>query len=372
MQSAQLQLFGTTFAPEDVIDCRVRRVQMRGIASAVVGSLPTWLTIGLRDGRRFEARSRGPGPEQDAIRAVLEPITAIQASAARAAIAGGPPHAFGDVTLSAQGIAIRGALTPWDQIAGWAVRYGGLVYDDERGRLRGEVMLGNIPFGDGLVAAMQERLPDRNYETMAPGAGPSHGFFSITARTRVPGTFKYQLHVFLLGPLILAASFGLYYVVHRIRLQAEYAERARMPKPYETGIDKAAAELAKRDAGASCTKDMMGYEPKLASADRSSAFAYSSFAWKRVDVTDLGYRTQFYVWSVSGPDVRLVLWDESTSSVRCFASAPATSAASPEVVAQNLVLGWKPPPPPAPAPAPPATSAPAPEKPAKKTKRKGR
>lgn len=351
MQGAQQRLFGMTFAPEDVVDCRVRRVRTRGVATAVaLGALPTWLTLTLRDGRRFEARSRGPGPEQDDIAVVLDPITSLQLAAARDAMAAGRPHAFGPMELSAAGIVFRGNLTRWDDIAGFAARHGGFAYDDARGKLAGEVLLGDVPFGDALVAAVRERIPDRDYDGMSPGAGPRHGFFSITARTRVPGTFKYQLHVFLLGPLILVGVFGLYYVVHRARLRAEYSARERAPKPYVAGIPKASAALASAPVAPACTRDLTGSTPMLVSSDQSSVYAYSSYNWVRGSLDDIGWSSRFYVWSAANTDVHVVLWDESASAPRCHASAPVSAGASPDAVAQKLVLGWQPPPPPAPAP----------------------
>lgn len=100
-------------------------------------------------------------------------------------------------------------VTRWENVAGYAVRQGGLLWDDEKGNLAGEVRLANIPFADALVLAIGRRLPGKDYARMAPGEGPHGGVFAVTARTRTPGTFKYGQQLAAgIGMLMLLAFVG--------------------------------------------------------------------------------------------------------------------------------------------------------------------
>lgn len=199
-------LFGCSFPLDMVVDVRVHRARVSGIAAIALGDQPTTLTLGLSDGRRIEARSRGPGREQTSIEAVVRALAKSRATAALAAIGRGDAFAFGDVALRPDGILFEGKVTRWDAIAGYAIRDGGLLWDDLEGNLAGEVRLANIPFSDALCLAIAHKLPGKDYARMPPGEGPHGGVFAITARTRTPGTFKYQLHTFaalLLLPLLI-------------------------------------------------------------------------------------------------------------------------------------------------------------------------
>jgi hypothetical protein len=125
-------------------------------------------------------------------------------------LARGRSFTLGQVELRPEGVRFGGRLVPRQGIAGYAVRGGGLVWDDERGKLAGEVWIDDQPFADALLDVFQIRRPGRDDERMPPGQGPRHGFFSITARTRIPGTFESPLHVFILGPLLVASAFGVH------------------------------------------------------------------------------------------------------------------------------------------------------------------
>lgn len=193
-------LFGFSFPLDSVIDVRVWRAKASGIAALALGDEPTTLNLILNDGTRLEAKSRGKGQEQLAIEQVTRALAHSRATAALEAISVGHTFAFGEVALRPDGILFGGKVTRWEDIAGYAVREGGLLWDDAQGNLAGEVRLASVPFADALVLAISRRLPGKDYARMAPGDGPHGGVFAVTARTRNPGTFKYQLHV--LGLLV--------------------------------------------------------------------------------------------------------------------------------------------------------------------------
>jgi hypothetical protein len=200
-------LFGRSFPLDNVIDVRVHRARASGIAAIALGDEPTTLTLTLVDRTCLEARSRGRGPQQTAIETVIYALAQSRAAAALAAIRAGHTFAFGDVAVRPDGLLFAGKVTRWDDVAGYAIRHGALLWDDAKGDLAGEVRLAKIPFSDALVLVLRNRLPGRDYARMPPGEGPHGGVFALTARSRVPGTFRYQPHLvavlFLLPVLVV-------------------------------------------------------------------------------------------------------------------------------------------------------------------------
>lgn len=199
-------LFGRTFPLSCVVDVRVYRARASGVTAIALGDEPTTLRLTLSDRTRLEARSRGRGPQQTAIEAITRALAESRAKAALHAIAAGHTFAFGAIGVRPDGILYEGKVTRWEKISGYAIREGVLLWDDENGDLAGEVGLAKIPFSDALCLVVRRRLPGRDYARMPPGHGPYGGAFAVTARTRTPGTFKYQLHVvaaLFLMPLLL-------------------------------------------------------------------------------------------------------------------------------------------------------------------------
>lgn len=341
-------LFGQPFPLESIVDLRVRRFQAKDVAArALVGSQPTHLTLTLADGRRLERSSRGPGPERDAIEAVVARVAAWKADEALRAIAGGGSFAFGPVTLSPVGIQHAGQLTAWDGILGFAVRQGGLVWDDARGRLAGEVLLPHVPFADGLCLAIARRLPGKDYARMPAGEGPQPGFFAITARTRIPGTFRYQKHLFLgVIPLVLLAL-GVAYVAQRASVMAGRPPAAKGPDPYLAWIDDAAAALRTPAAVASappCSASGVPHGVHLVAADRSSVWSKGSHrgSWNPAEARDLRGASSFFAWTTEGPSVRVVRWEPATRKAVCTATAAIVAGEPPEKAAQWAAEGLGP------------------------------
>lgn len=347
-------LFQTSFPIEDVIDCRVRRVKAEGlVAAAALGFEPTWLTLTLRDGRVLTTKSRGPGADHDAIQTVIQAITTWKAGEALASLANGQPVSFDAIGFSGAGISLQGRVSSWREIAGWAVRKGGLMWDDASGRLVGEVLLDGLPFPDTVVAIIANRLPDKNYEAMSHGAAPKAGLFSITARTRIPGTFKYQMHVLLGVVPALVALLVLVRVGNRLRVHGKQAANANAPKPYLAWIDEAAAQLASSPAAPFCAHRALAYGTSLVRADKTSLVYHAQdYGWFSGDLRHLsGGLSPFFVWSQFGTDVRLIEWDPEAKRALCIASSAAGT--EPLKTAEDLADGNRhQAPPPAPVVAP--------------------
>ena len=332
------RLFGSAFPLELVAEWRVRRVETKGIAANVLlGSQPIWLVLTLRDGRKLEAHARGPGPEHESIRAVIAELAQRKLREVLEGLAHGASFTLGAVELRPEGVRFGGRLLRWEAVAGYAVRDGGLLWDDERGKLAGEVWLNDAPFCDALVGVFEAKLPGKDYDRMQPGQGPRHGYFSITARTRVPGTFKYQLHVFILGPLLVALAFGLY-VGGRRAWMLFGPEPPRMPKPYVAALPAAKEFLEERaPKGEACS--FGSGEVELLAADGGSASRYEGHEWKPMEVDEVGYASTFHVWTVAHGEVRVAEWDASAGAARCYAAAPSEGA--PEALARKLAHGWE-------------------------------
>lgn len=333
------RLFGVSFPLEAITDLRVRRIRTRGAMKIALGVQPTWLTVTLQDGRRLEARSRGNDPEHDAIEALLHRVAAPKANEALRAIASGKRYAFGSIVLDAHGIEHAGRLTRWDEIAGFAVRHGGLVWDDARGRLAGEVMLDDVPFADALRRVLAARLPGRDYEQMPRGQGPRHNAFSITARNRIPGTYKYALHVVCALVPLLVLVFGGYYAIHRASLLLERRAVENEPKTYLGSIDQAATALANPSTLASapaCTRTTLARRTHLVAADKS-AVSYKGTGtgvWHQGDLRGLRDATNFYVWTYDGRSVHVAQWDAPSKRMVCAVTRPVRLGETPAIAAQ--------------------------------------
>lgn len=202
-------LFGYSFPLDMVIDVRVFRARASGIAALALGDERVTLNLTLADGTRLEAKSRGRDRQALAIEAVTRALAQSRAAAALEAIERGDTFAFGKIALRPDGILFEGKVTRWENVAGYVVRDGGLLWDDHRGELAGEVRLANVPFSDALCLALARRLPGKDYARMPPGEGPHGGVFALTARTRAPGTCKYGKQLAAgIGMLLVLAYLG--------------------------------------------------------------------------------------------------------------------------------------------------------------------
>lgn len=334
------ELFQTSFPIDAVAECFVTRIRARGAAVIVAGSEPTTLSITLTDGRKLQASSRGPGPKQDAINSVVRWINEWKANQTLAALSNGHTVQFGTVELTPEGIENKGVLTRWNEISGWAVRRGGLVYDNAHGRLAGEVWLPRIPFGDALCLVVAHRLPDKNYETMPPGAGPKHGFFSVTARIHVPGTSKYARHV-VVGAVPALIVLGA--LVLGVLSAWDWVARAMTPPPDPHGrVDEALAALQQPSTIAgrpTCSDSDPLFRAKLIPADKSNALVYQTNEWRTTTVDQLGYLRNFFVWSEEDGVVRVVEWDGIQEVAICVSHLPISDGETAEQTALRIIGG---------------------------------
>jgi hypothetical protein len=267
-------LFGYTFPLDTIIDVRVHRARASGITALALGDQPTTLNLILSDGTRLEAHSRGRDPQQIAIESLTRALAQSRAAAAIEAIAEGHTFAFGEIALRPDGILYGGKVTRWERVAGYAIRQGGLIWDDEMGNLAGEVRLANIPFSDALCIALARRLPGKDYARMAPGEGPHGGVFAVTARTRTPGTPKYGKP--------LAAGIGMAFVlavlaIFVMRSVSEMGDSWAPPRP----VTITAATVAATSPPASAPPVIILASAPLPSASESAPKPVAKPATKR-------------------------------------------------------------------------------------------
>lgn len=359
------RLFGVNAGIEDIVDVRVARMKMGGIVgAAIAGESPTELTVVLRDGRTLQARSRGPGPDEDAIEAFVRAASTAQAQLTLSAIAQGGRVPFGDAEVSFEGISYKGQLTPWESVGHWLVGQGYLFWKAVDGS-EPKLWLGSTPFGDALVLVLANRIPDKDYRKIAatPEFQAAEAAKAKKTRTAI---------VVVLGVLALGAG-GIYaadaYKSKKLREEFAREEQAR--------IDGAFAAFAQNPTGLpTCGIAPPGKTTVLVASDRSSIRVYDTakYQWRDSFSTTLhaGRDDRLDVWGSSGDETRVVGFDGEKKIAVCASRATVPAAvSSPQSVAEKLAGGWLPTPPPpattsAPTVAPSASIAP----PTPKTKKK--
>ncbi|MDX2015587.1 MAG: hypothetical protein SFW67_35670 [Myxococcaceae bacterium] len=348
-------LFGATFAPADVSEMRVHRAKVATgsieglITAGVIGLSPTTVSITLADGRTFKTGSRGSGKDHEPLERVVSALRAHRLALSRRQLALGERLVFGDVTLSSRGVEVNGRSYAWDDIVGHRLRLGWWLFDTSGG-LAGEVPVGSLPWGDVFIALVFERLGDKDYAQQTASQWPSFGFLRLTASTRIPGTWRYQLHFFF-GLVVLAVLGGLVFGAASLLRRAGYAEDARQRR-------------VQRDAGFTAAVTSIRSGAPLPAC----APAGATMLWRVIDVEQqrprelqgVGHAStaasvlygggEFFVWGVVDREVRVARWDRVVS---CLSKAPAGTDA--EATAFSLItygveatLARTPPPPPAP------------------------
>jgi hypothetical protein len=362
------RLFGVNAGIEDIVDVRVARMKMGGIVgAAIAGESPTELTVVLRDGRSLQARSRGPGPEEDAIEAFVRAASTAQAQLTLSAIAQGGRVPFGDAEVSFDGISYKGQLTPWESVGHWLVGQGYLFWKAVDGS-EPKLWLGSTPFGDALVLVLANRIPDKDYRKIAATPEFQAAQAAKAKKTRV--VVAVVVGVLLLGA---GAIYGTDYFARKQRLAA--AERLATDR-----IDALLAGFNANPGLPTCGYPSGGMPYSgayLVAVDRSTVHEFDrpTNGWRESTMPRyLDGDAVLYAWGIVGSDVRILRWDVAKGAPLCASQAP-LAGSTPLAIAKRLAVGDIPAPPPsastsaAPPPPPPSASV-APAK--TKKKKKGR
>jgi len=316
-------LFGHDVPIGAIVDCRVTRASARGLTSVAVGSRPTWLKLTLADGRRLEAHSRGPGPEQDRIEAAIASINGAKIRETNATLARGGSVPFGELTLSVEGIHKGSSLTPWDHIAGWDVFAGELTILP-LGASRWTIWLGKVAFADALCEIVATRLgADKRIQ-------PSPPIFNL----------KIVLGLAAAAITVVALVYGVDYLQRR----HQRAVYAALPRGGAI-VDEAAPVLSDRAALArlpACPTVDPEYGTPLAASDKSSVRVFAGASgWKDADLDAIYPSTKkIFVWSREGSGVRIVAWDHEQKTALCTSVREPRAAYSPASLAGQAALGY--------------------------------
>lgn len=234
--SAIETLFGAAVDPLAVVGCQVRRQRIRvsGLAgaatAAALGLRPTWCVLTLADGRTLTARTRGSGPEHEALEAFVAGLNETKLRAARESLARGGEVSFGPrVQVRTDALTFKGTLYPFAEVVGFTVDEGHFMADGPKG-LWLTLPLGTTDFGDALVPVLAERLAGKDYGSMPQDRLPRFGFLAPSARTHIPGvpTARQRLAVLgglaALGLLVFAGWWASYTYEREVTLPAWWAQ----------------------------------------------------------------------------------------------------------------------------------------------------
>jgi hypothetical protein len=333
------RVLGEQVALETIVDCRVTRARAGGLTSVAVGSKPTWLNVMLQDGRELKAHARGPGPEQQAIEAAAAEITAFKVAQAEEALNRGETASFRAIAFTPEGILRGKALTPWAEVAQWAIDEGYLVFVSIQGR-KWKLWLGKAAFGDAVCRIVERRLPDRRVDA-----------------TQLTGSVlagRVMLAVIAAAVVIPAMAWG----VHRAREWQREEEWLKLPRGAQI-VDAAAAVLNDAAALATvpvCSPATPEYLTVLAATDKTSIVQLEG-TWKKADLTALHPLTRTMIaWAKEGSGVRVLHWDHQAGKAKCTFSRALDPSGDVQRSAEEAASGIAPAAPPQSA-APPAEGA---------------